>query len=84
MYTLKIQPREKNLPIIPVATLLAKPPEYNAPPAILDACPNLSHLEKASVFVTVKLSAITMPQIHVSRYSLSSLLFETYQQELTK
>lgn len=45
---------------MPVATLLAKPPEDNALPAMLDAWPNLSHLEKASVFVIVKLNATAM------------------------
>jgi len=50
---------EKNLPIMPLATFVAIPPELNAPPAKFEACPNLSHLENASVFVTVRLSAIT-------------------------
>jgi hypothetical protein len=44
---------------MPPATFLASPPVFNALPAKFDACPNLSHLENASVFVTVKLSAMT-------------------------
>lgn len=51
--------REKNLPSIPVAKLLAMPPESIADPARFDACPNLSHREKARVFVIVRLRAIT-------------------------
>ena len=51
--------REKNRPIIPPATFLAILPEYRALPARFDACPNLSHLEKAKVFVIVRLKAIT-------------------------
>ena len=45
---------------MPLATLEAIFPPDNAPPAKLDACPNLSHLENARAFVTVKLSAITI------------------------
>jgi hypothetical protein len=51
--------RPKNLPIIPPATFLAIPLVFNALPAKFDACPNLSHLEKASVLVIVKLNAMT-------------------------
>jgi len=51
--------RPKNLPIIPPATFLAIPLVFSALPAKFDACPNLSHLEKASVFVIVKLNAMT-------------------------
>ena len=50
----------KNLPTIPLAILPASPPVDRAPPAILEACPNLSHLEKARVLVTVRLNAITV------------------------
>ncbi|KAB8302456.1 hypothetical protein EYC80_005864 [Monilinia laxa] len=39
--------REKNLPIVALAILPAIPEEYMALPARFDACPNLSHLEKA-------------------------------------
>lgn len=49
----------KSLEIMPEAIVPARPPVDSAEPAKFDAWPNLSHLEKASVFVTVKLSAIT-------------------------
>jgi hypothetical protein len=90
-------PLLKNLPIIPLATFPAIPPEYSALPAIFDACPNLSHLEKASVFVIVRLSAITIQIVsipvstdllsltptHAPHYP-SQKGFMTYQQESTK
>jgi hypothetical protein len=50
----------KNLPSNPLVTLLAIPPVSRALPAIFDAWPNLSHLEKASVLVIVKDKAITV------------------------
>ena len=43
---------------IPPARLLANPPEYIALEAKFDAWLNLSHLEKATVFVIVRTSAI--------------------------
>jgi hypothetical protein len=64
--------REKNLPIIPPATFLARPPVFNALPAKFDACPNLSHLENASVFVTVKLNAMTRNHQHLCFAHLSN------------
>lgn len=53
------QPLEKNLEIMPVATVPARFPVLNAVPARFDAWLNLSHLEKASVFVMVNTSAMT-------------------------
>lgn len=52
--------RPKNLPITPPATVLAILPEYRALPAKFEACPNLSHLENAKVFVIVRLKAMTI------------------------
>jgi len=65
------QPRVKNRVIIPPATDLAKPPVDSAFPAIFDAWPNLSHLEKASVFVIVRLRAITTKTKHALAILLS-------------
>ncbi|EDO02311.1 hypothetical protein SS1G_04787 [Sclerotinia sclerotiorum 1980 UF-70] len=63
--------REKNLPSVALAILPAIPEPYIALPAKFDACPNLSHLENANVFVTVKLNAIT---IHVNLSAMHSIL----------
>lgn len=49
----------KNLPNSAVPTVLASPPVPIALFAILDAWLNLSHLEKANVFVIVRTIAIT-------------------------
>lgn len=46
-----------------LARLVAMLPELKALPAKLDAWLNLSHLEKARVFVIVRTSAIAIPQI---------------------
>ena len=55
---------------IPPARLLASPPEYIALEAKFDAWLNLSHLEKATVFVTVRTSAIAkLARKGVSRLS---------------
>lgn len=51
--------RVKSLLNTPPATLLAKPPPYMALDAKFEAWLNLSHLEKASVFVIVRTSAMT-------------------------
>lgn len=45
---------------MPLAMFPAIPPEYIALPAKLDACENLSHREKARVFVMVKTKAIAI------------------------
>lgn len=48
----------KNLDTMPEATVPARLPVEKADPARFDAWLNLSHLEKASVFVIVKIRAI--------------------------
>jgi len=78
---LRIHQREKNLPIMPPATFRARPPVFNALPAKFDAWPNLSHLENASVFVTVKLNAITRNYQHLPYHIQTT---QTYRQESTK
>lgn len=50
----------KNLLTIPPATFRAMLPVENAFPARFEACPNLSHLEKARVFVMVRPRATTL------------------------
>jgi hypothetical protein len=62
------QPLEKNLEIMPVATVPARFPVLNAVPARFDAWLNLSHLEKASVFVMVNTSAMTTRNQHFSTH----------------
>ena len=55
---------------IPPARLLANPPEYIALEAKFEAWLNLSHLEKATVFVIVRTSAIAkVARKKVSRLS---------------
>lgn len=49
----------KNLPTKFPAMFVARPPPLNARPAKLEAWLNLSHLEKATLFVRVRTSAIT-------------------------
>lgn len=44
---------------MPLAMLPARPPEYRALPAMLDAWLNLSHLEKAMAFMMVRTKAMT-------------------------
>jgi hypothetical protein len=61
----------KNLLNSPPATFLASPPEYKALLAKLDAWPNLSALEKATVFVIVRMSAITTT-VSISHYTKSN------------
>ena len=58
---------------MPPAILLAIPPEYKALPARLDAWLNLSHLEKASVFVIERASAMAIVD-HIS-VPLASFIF---------
>src|SRR6266536_5703140 len=50
----------KNLLTNPPATFLASPPEYNALLAKFDAWLNLSALENATVFVIVRMNAMTI------------------------
>jgi len=53
--------------IMPVAIFLANPPEYNAFDAKFVAWLNLSHLEKAKVFVIVSTIAMTAAQVSIYR-----------------
>jgi hypothetical protein len=64
----KVQPLEKNRPTMLLAMLPAKLVLPNALPAKLDAWLNLSHLENARVFMTVKTNAMTMCLVSNSRY----------------
>jgi hypothetical protein len=57
--TFLVPQRVKNLPTIFDAMFPAKFPLRNELPARLDAWLNLSHREKASVFIIVKTRAIT-------------------------
>jgi hypothetical protein len=54
------QPRENQRPTMLLAMLPARLPELKALPARLEAWLNLSHREKASVFMIVKTSAMTV------------------------
>lgn len=53
----------KNLETMPDATVPARLLVDSADPARFDAWPNLSHLEKASVFVIVKTNAMTIEKL---------------------
>jgi len=65
--------------IILVVRVLAKPPEFSARLAKVDACPNLSHLEKAMVFVIVNTNAIATSVNHngVNTLSVRILIIAT-------
>lgn len=75
--------REKNRLMTPEATFRAMPPEYNAELAKFEAWPNLSHREKATVFVIVSTSAITAEPSQCLHKSTCTQSNKTYQQAST-